>query len=528
MTRKLRLAALAVLAGCLWTGQAGAAVRLARVFSDNAVLQRDLPVPIWGWASPGDKVTVRFAGQAKTGTANEDGKWRVKLDPLPVNKTGATLVVACGDEQVTRNNLLVGEVWVCSGQSNMEMTVGGCLNFNNERTEADKYPLIRHIKVPNVDSGRPVEDLPGGNWTVCGANSVAGFTAAGYFFAREVVKALDVPVGLIGSNWGGTAIEPWTCYEGFTQVPELKRYADQVEPWLTTTAKGQANYLDFLAKLKAWLPGAQAAAEAKRPIPPMPVEPCAPGNAGQVTRLYNGLIAPIVGYGIRGALWYQGEANGGEGVSYYQKMHALVQGWRTVWGQGEFPFYWVQLANFQRSNPDAPSMGDGWAKVREAQAQAQDLPSSGMACIIDIGDGPDIHPKDKQDVGKRLALWALAKTYGQAGTVCSGPLYKSMAIEGAKVRVSFDSLGGGLVVGEKHLLDPFKETPGAKVKWLSLQGKDGTWQWADGVVEGNTLVVSSDKVKEPVAVRYAYTMNPEGCNLYNKEGLPVVPFRTDK
>ena len=243
--------------------------------------------------------------------------------------------------------------------------------------------------------------------------------------------------------------------------------------------------------------------------------------------LYNGMINPVVPYGIKGAIWYQGESNGGEGDSYYHKMRALIGGWRKVWNQGDFPFYHVQLANWQKPN-DNPAGGDGWAKVRMAQLQSLQIPNTGMAVSIDIGDAADIHPKNKFDVGERLALWALRDNYGKKDLVVSGPLYKSMKVDGNKIRVSFDHAGSGLMVGKKDGRNPTVEDKGGKLKRFAIAGEDKKWVWADAVIDGAAVVVSSPDVAKPVAVRYAFTMNPEGCNLYNKEGLPASPFRTDE
>ena len=243
--------------------------------------------------------------------------------------------------------------------------------------------------------------------------------------------------------------------------------------------------------------------------------------------IFNSMVSPLINYGIKGAIWYQGEANGGEGESYTHKMNALISGWRSLWKQGDFPFYYVQLANYQTSNPDNPAGGDGWAKTREAQLKTMAVvPNTGMAVIIDIGETSDIHPKNKQDVGKRLAAWALAKDYGKK-IVYSGPTYKEFKVEGNKIRISFDHTGNGLVAGKKEGLSPIKETPNGKLGWVAIAGEDKKWYWADAVIDGDTILVSSEKVPQPVAVRYAFAMNPQGANLYNKEGFPATPFRTD-
>ena len=458
---------------------ASAEVRMPALFGDGMVLQQEKPVPVWGWTDANGKVTVTFAGQEKSATANEKGKWLLKLDPLKTSKTPATMTVAAGDDSVTIENIVVGEVWLCSGQSNMEWTVGGC-NAPDDVAAAN-YPLIRTIKVPHKASAEPLDDF-NGSWTACDPKTVVSFTAVGYFFARAIHEELGVPIGLVNSSWGGTRVEPWTRRCGFAAVPELKELANK-----TYTAKSHQ-------------------------------EP---------TVLFKGMINPLVPLAIRGAIWYQGEANGGEGVSYYHKKQALIGGWRSRWGQGDFPFYFVQLANF-RTSPDDPKGGDGWARLREAQLHTLNVPNTGMAVIIDVGEAGDIHPKNKQDVGKRLALWALAKDYGKQDLVHSGPLQKATKVEGDKIRISFDHVGSGLIAGKKEGRGPVREVKDGELKWFAIADAEQKWHWAKAVIDGDTVVVSSEEVKAPVAVRYAFTMNPEGCNLYNKEGLPASPFRTDQ
>ena len=366
-------------------------------------------------------------------------------------------------------------------------------------------------------------------WIACTTEAVADFSAAGYFFAQRIAKELDLPVGLIYDNWGGTAIEPWIPAEGYrleASEPQVGEISRRVDSWNPATEIGRAACGQYLARLREWLPRAEVALAAKQAPPSAPPAPGPGSDEWAPTLLFNAMIAPVVPYAIRGALWYQGESNGEEGLTYLLKMKALIGGWRLLWGEGDFPFYYVQLANWMRSDPAKPAGGDGWAWLREAQFQALAVPNTGMAVAIDIGEVEDIHPKDKQDVGQRLALWALARTYGK-NIEFSGPLYKSRAIQGDKVRIVFDHAGGGLIVGEKNGLAPTKEVRGGKLKWFAIAGKDKVWHWADAVIDGQSVVVSSDKVAAPVAVRYAFTMNPEGANLYNKEGLPASPFRTD-
>ncbi len=514
----------------VWTasGILIADVRMPKIFGDNMVLQRDIPVPVWGWAEKGEAVTVSFAGQEKTATAGDDGRWTLKLDPMKANKEPGVFKVR-GKNEISCKNVLVGEVWICSGQSNMEMSVNGSLNAKEECAAATN-PIIRHIKVKNTQSHYPKDDISGNAWVECSPGTVGNFTAVGYFFARELVKELDVPVGLIGSNWGGTRIEPWTCPEGFKAVPELKGIVPQFEAWDVRTEAGQKAYGDQIANMKAWLEAAEKALAAKTPVPDAP-SPFPPADHQQPTKLFNAMINPLIPFAFRGAIWYQGESNGGEDIIYMHKMRALIEGWRKMWNQAgntDFPFYHVQLANFQNSDPNNAAGGDGWAKLRDAQRKSiTAIPHTGMAVIIDIGEAGDIHPKNKQDVGARLARWALAKDYGK-DIVFSGPLYKDMKVEGDKIRVSFDSVGGGLVIGEKKGLEPMTEVKDGKLKWFAIAGEDKKWQWADAVIDGGTVVVSSPNVKQPVAVRYSFMMNPVGANLYNREGLPASPFRTDE
>jgi sialate O-acetylesterase len=501
-----------------------AAQSMPHIFSDNMVLQRDRPVPIWGWADPGETVEVAFGAQVKKATVDADGKWLVRLDAMPANRTGQDLRISGGDSD-TFTNVLVGDVWVCSGQSNMEFGVGGSLNAKAEAAAANS-PIIRFIHVPRVVGAFPESDFKA-SWQVATPAAVGDCTAVGYFFARELVQQLDVPMGLIHSNWGGTAIEPWICREGLAAVPELKDQSKRVNDTYPDSEAGLRQFQDYMAKMKMWVPLAEKSVAERAVPPPMPDLPAAfTVSSGQATQLYNGMIAPAVPYGIKGVLWYQGEANGGEGDSYFQKMKALVGGWRQVWKQGDFPFYFVQLANFQTSDPGKPEMGDGWARLREAQMKALTIPGTGMGVIIDIGEANDIHPKNKQDVGKRLAAWALARDYGRKGE-CSGPLFQKCTPEGGKLRITFDHADSGLMIGEKSGLEPAKALPDGKLKWLSIAGDDKKFYWADAVVDGRTLVVSSAMVANPVTVRYAFTNNPQGPCLYNKEGFPASPFRAD-
>ncbi|OGV39623.1 MAG: hypothetical protein A2020_02855 [Lentisphaerae bacterium GWF2_45_14] len=501
-------------------------VKMPSIFSDDMVLQRDIPLNVWGWASPSEKVTVSFAGQTVSADADKNGKWEVKLNPVPLNKDAQEMTVS-GKNKLIFKNVLVGDVWVCSGQSNMQMAVNGVLDAGNEIASSNNL-LIRQIKINTKTALYPKDDVSSSKWTPASPQTVAFFTAAGYFFAREIAKEADVPVGLINTSWGGTRIEPWISEAGFRKIPELKSISEQVDGWISTTETGKKNFLKYIEEMKVWIPAAETALNEGKMPPPSPILPGLTNDHQKPTMIFNAMVNPIIRYGIKGAIWYQGESNGYEGGSYAHKMNALISDWRSLWKQGDFPFYFVQLANYQRSNPDRPEGGDGWAKLREAQLKTLSVvPNTGMAVIIDIGDDANIHPENKQDVGKRLAAWALAKDYGK-NVVPSGPLYKGFKVEGNKIRISFDHIGNGLIAGEKKGLAPMRETPRAGLKSFAIAGADKKWYWADAVIDGDTVLVACGKVPKPIAVRYAFSMNPpQGVNLYNKEGLPASPFRTD-
>jgi sialate O-acetylesterase len=349
------------------SGSVSAAVRLPKIFSDNMILQQEMPVPVWGWADKGEKVTVSFtpsagSGQAyqeKTSVAGNDGRWKVTLDPMRSSKMPAELKIV-GTNVITVRNILVGEVWLCSGQSNMVLTLKQVAAFD-DASVAD-HPFIRHFGVPNKADQLRKDDLDGGAWTVCTPKSVLEFTAVGFFFGRELAKHLDVPVGLINSSWGGTPIEAWTAPEGLRQVPEIASILTQVEEWDPSTPVGGIKHAEFIAKVKEWVSKAEEALAVKSALPPIPVAPNANINQYSPTTLFNCMINPLIPFAIRGAIWYQGEANGYEGMSYLYKMKGLVGGWRQLWKQGDFPFYFVQLANFQSGDPK-----NVWQKLRQAQ-----------------------------------------------------------------------------------------------------------------------------------------------------------------
>ncbi len=507
---------------------AGAELRTAKIFNNHMVLQREQPVPVWGWAKAGATVTVKFADQQKTATTDSEGKWLLRLDPLQLSSEGTAMEISSSSGEVLKyGNILVGDVWICSGQSNMEWSVRQSANPQQE-IQNGNHPMIRLFNVPGHEiSPVPIQELRGGAaWQICDPNSVANFSAVGYYFGRELNSQTKVPIGLLGTNWGGTRVEPWTPPVGFASQPELKPVFDHVTNQLPSSELGKKAWDQYFQQQENWLPVAKQWLASGKGLPPQPAPP-GPTNPGQPTAIYNAMVAPLVPYAVKGAIWYQGESNSGEGMGYLPKLKALVEGWRKIWNQGEHPFYFyvVQLANFQGANPD-PAGGDGFARVRVAQKEILQTPDTGLACIIDIGEANDIHPKNKQDVGKRLAQWALRDVHGKTETVVSGPIYQSMKVEGNAIRISFDYAGGGLIAGKKTGLDPVAETTD-KLQRFAICGEDRKWHWADAKIDGETVIVTSPQVSTPIAVRYAYSGNPEGANLYNKAGLPAVPFRTD-
>ena len=647
---------------------AAADLQVTGLFGDNMVLQQGMKAPVWGLAEPGEKVAVQFAGQRLETAADREGRWKVALKPLQASAEPRPMTITCGKDTLTIKGVLVGEVWLASGQSNMELTLANVQNKDQETAAAD-FPQIRFFNVPKVPAQAP-QDRCGGTWVVCSPQTVGGTSAAGYFFVRNLYQSLKVPVGLIHTSWGGTAAQPWTPLAAMKAIPALKPVADQFEQkanyytagpyandqnkvwqkydetnaqWLAGVAKDDPGirdkWFDPQAKLDGWKPirlpnatagdpwhflgivwvrkevdippawvgkdltlqlgvideadttyvngtevGAmwsgkpgRATTPREYPVPaalvksakvviavrvmnlysfggllgpasklalllkgkadeppvslvgtwqykiaeaidrsdiPRPENmppPFFPGS-NLPTALYNGMIAPLVPYAIRGAIWYQGESNAGQPEIYRDLFPAMIRSWRQAWGQGDFAFEFVQLPNFQAVQ-QAPVEARSWADLRDAQTAALALPNTGMAITIDIGEAGNIHPRNKQDVGKRLALVALAQTYGQK-IECSGPLYSGMKVADSKVRLTFKHVAGGLVA------------KGGDLVGFAVAGDDKVFHVAQAKIEGAMVIVSSEKVAKPVAVRYAWANNPI-CNLFNKEGLPASPFRTD-
>lgn len=507
------IAGLTLGAAVLAAVPAVANVTLPHVFGSHMVLQRDQPLPVWGWAEPGEKVSVQLGDQAAVTTvANPSGEWRVTLPKMAAG--GPLTMKINGQNSIELNDVLIGEVWLCSGQSNMEWPVVASLNPEQEAAAAN-HPNIRHIKVPRGTASVPAKDFQG-EWQVCSPQTVGSFTACGYFMARELNKTLNVPIGLINSSWGGTLIEPWTPPAGFAQVPELAFISDKVAKAGPLTAEYKEGLSKYLDTLDGWTRSAREAVGQSKSIaqmPPFPSDHIPLGERAnphtQPTTLYNAMIHPLVPYAIRGAIWYQGESNHAEGKLYTAKMKALIAGWRGLWGS-DLPFHYVQIAPFAYGNEPASILAEFW----EAQAAALSIPNTGMVVTTDIGDYNDIHPKNKQEVGRRLALLALKNTYGQTNVVASGPTFKGMSIEGNKLRLRFDHVGGGLTSRDGKPLNHFE-----------IIGKDTDWTPATAVIEGDAVILSSEQVKEPAAMRFAWH-KAALPNLMNKEGLPASAFRS--
>jgi len=498
---------LVVLSFVVLCAPAVADVTLAPVFTDHAVLQREKPLPVWGKAEAGERVAVAFAGQTVGTTADKDGRWIVYLAPLAASSMPAELLVT-GKNVVRLSDVLVGDVWLLSGQSNMEWPVERAMNWQEETATAN-FPLIRHIKFKKTIAGAPADTVEndGAGWRVCTPEVAKWFSAVGFFFARDIQPRIGVPVGLINSTYGGTPVEGWMSEAALASDPA---FAVVGERWQTAMVTAPEDRARFDAAVEVWKAG-EAAAKAKgekytAPWPPNP----ASVKWFQPAGLYNGMIAPILPVAVKGVLWYQGETNGERPEEYAKLFAAMITHWRAHLGQGDVPFFWVQLANFGGGYPDAVN----WAKLRDAQTETLALPNTGQAVAIDIGDANDIHPTNKQEVGRRLALIARAKVYG--GSVdFAGPTFKSAERDGAAMRVSFDFAGNGLISKDKPLQS------------FQVAGADQTFFPAIAKIDGETVIVSAADVKEPVAVRYAWTNAPE-ANLYNGAGLPAVPFRSDR
>lgn len=636
----------AIVAFLLLTQACQAEVKVANIFGDNMVLQRGQNVNIFGTAEPGELVTVVVREQTALAKADQDGRWIAKLEPLAVGEPFEVLISG-KDNQITLKNVLAGEVWICSGQSNMEWSVAASGNPAKEIAAAN-WPMIRHVDIDNTTSPMPRAEANNSGWQVCSPETAGNFSAVAYYFGRQLHQELDVPIGLINTTWGGTIVETWISAETLSNNDDLRvrvneiqknasqlgaaieNYQVQITDWNAKFAKAMENadkdsswandvddsswdlqkipgrwsgalrsfdgvmwYRKTIDVPNAWkgkaatlmlgkiddsdqtyvngkrvgstdnwnvlrsyeIPadsmgddqltiavrvtdfhgegGFHSPADAMKlkvgeetmslagewkykigsdfaDLPPHPTNPAMSGP-NHPTLLFNAMVNPIIPVTFKGVIWYQGESNCSRAYQYRELFPLLIQDWRTRW-DSEFPFYWVQLANFTQAATE-PGPSD-WAELREAQSMTLKLPKTGQAVIIDIGEARDIHPKNKQDVGKRLALHALAKDYGK-DVEFSGPRYRSATREGKHIRISFDHVSGGLVA------------KGGPLQRFQIAGENQKFVWANAKIDDNEIVVSHPDVPNPVAVRYAWANNPEGCNLYNQAGLPASPFRTD-
>jgi sialate O-acetylesterase len=621
-------------------------VRIPRIIGSNMVVQRNMPITLWGWADSREKVTITFAGKSLSSKADNQGKWKIVFPSMDAG--GPYSMEIRGKNLMVLHNIMVGEVWICSGQSNMEFVVKSSIN-GPEEAQAAIYPEVRLFDVPNRVAFSPAEDVTGGEWMECSPATVANFSAVGYFFGRDLFQDLKVPVGLISTNWGGTLIESWTSEDALYTVPERRSSVDRlrnldlekveadqkqrvsyIKSLVTGTTDGivnnkaiwsAADYDDKdWAQMKVpglWeqslLPGLDGVVWFRREVEipenmmqsdvilslgkiddsditwfngtqigsmvnkynteryySVPGDLLKPGKNIITVRiedtgggggfwsadsmmylqglnqriplagdwkfkinplqysfdeslsgpndypcvLYNGMIYPLLNYAVKGALWYQGESNADEAYLYRTLLPLMINNWRDKWNNPDLVFLIVQLANFQQPS-DKPGNSD-WAELREAQQMALSLPLTGMAVTIDIGDAEDIHPRDKQDVGFRLFLAARKIAYHE-NIVFSGPVYKSYTIEANRIVIAFEHTGNGLVARDKY----------GYVKGFAISGADQNFKWARAMIKGDQVVVFYTEVTETVAVRYAWADNPDDANLYNKEGLPAAPFRTD-
>ncbi|MEM1136190.1 MAG: sialate O-acetylesterase [Bacteroidota bacterium] len=642
--KKMKATIILCLCTFLLIFQSYAKVEPALLFSDHMVLQRNVEVPVWGWAAKRERITVEFNNQVIQTKADKSGKWMLKLAPTAAGGP-YKMTIKGKNNTIVIEDILVGEVWVCSGQSNMEWMVKNSNDAEKEIANANDK-LIRHFKVSREISSKVKDKLPGGKWDVCSSETVSTFTAVGYFFAKQLRAKLNVPIGLVNSSWGGTNVETWTSSGAISTIPKYTKIANDMQNlnmeemyaqqladlkakigdfpekdagikdgkaiwaasdlddaqwsdmnlpglwenkglpgvdgvvWFRkavelTDEEAAQKYTLHLSKIddsdKAWINGelvgqtkdayneerkyevASGILKPGKNVITIRIEDTGGGGGvwgaaeifklaslqktielagswkykigeGKVAAkkspnsypslLFNAMLNPLIPYAMKGVIWYQGESNAGQAYTYRALFPLLIKDWREKWGAGDFPFLWVQLANFKEV-AEQP-IGSDWAELREAQTMTLSLPNTGQAVIIDIGEADDIHPRNKQDVGLRLSLAARKIAYGEE-IVYSSPMYKEMKLEGNKVRISFDHTGSGLMIKDKY----------GYINGFAVAGADKKFHWAMAELVGDEVVIYSDKVSNPVAVRYGWADNPDDLNLYNKEGLPACPFRTD-
>jgi sialate O-acetylesterase len=481
-------------------------VKLASLITDNSVLQRNKVINIWGQADNGEMVTVSLGSQTKITYAGADNNWMVKLDPMPAGGPYELRI-----NETLLKNILIGEVWLCSGQSNMGLTVKNAANGLEEIAKAD-YPSIRLFSVKTAMKDT-MQVYCKGNWIECSPKTIGNFSAVAYYFGRELFNELKIPIGLIQSCVGGTAAECWmdkrVLESNEVFKPILTNWEEKIKKYPLELSIFKENYNSLIQK---WKEDSTTAMNNGKMPPRKPSEPDGPGSRNTPSGFYNGMIAPLIPYTIQGAIWYQGEANAKRPHQYRKLFSALIKSWREKWGLGDFPFYYVQLPNLNRESEPSKS---GWTELRESQLMSLNIPNTGMVTTIDIGESANLHPKNKQEVGRRLALIAESKIYNKK-VFCSGPLFKSMKIDGPIVRLTFDNIADGLIAKESDVLTGFM-----------IASRDKKFLPANAIIEGNLILVWNKSIESPLAVRYAWADDPKG-NLYNSAMLPASPFRTDE
>lgn len=510
-------------------GGRAAEVRLASLFTDGMVLQQHRRIPVWGWGEPGVSVRIEFNGGKTAGTVNADGTWQVVLEALEGGYTERDMVITVGDQTTTLHEVVVGEVWLCSGQSNMEYKLQPLADLPGAQnapaasaylkqvlnTADDSY--LRHITVPHASSFSESLKVFEGRWEKATKGRIGTFSATAYFFGRELREKLDVPVGLINSSWGNTQIESWMPKAAFEDDGILAHRYRELSGRLQQNLEAydeDEERRDYEERLKTWEEGGRKGRKPRFKESPLLFK-------NNPTGLYNAMIHPLVPYGIRGCIWYQGEANRFKPAHYAEKMAALIQSWRAVWDNGDFPFYYVQLAGFAD-----PKKGEGWVAIQHEQVKVLSEKNVGIAITNDIGEAKEIHPRNKVDVGRRLAAWALAKDYGVEMKAYCGPLYQKHQIDGKSIVVSFGHEGSGLMAGEKQALDEVRSS-GQPLQGFEICGTDGKWKPAAAeILSPDTVKVSHPDIPQPAHVRYAWSCYPEGANLYNQEGFPAALFST--
>jgi len=491
--------------------QSFAIVKLPAIFSDNMVLQQDETIRIWGWADPGEKIEVKLYKQKVSTIAKPDSSWQVDFKPVKSGKTYELIVK--GNNKLRVKNILAGEVWVCGGQSNMRWHIENS-DGAEEALEYADYPKIRLFTVKPQASSLLQKDCKG-EWIVVEPNhkELARFSAVGYYFGRQLHRKLGMPVGLIDNSWGGTPVEAWMSDKAMNSNADFKFYLDQRDKWVANSDMNREKFEQD--KLKLWRVIEKQAKENGETPPKKPRTPNSLRPQRYASYLYNGMVYPISNFTIKGAIWYQGESNSGKPQFYQSMFETMIADWRKAWNHGNFPFYFTQLS-WNKTDPiDEPGKSK-YAVIREAQLQSLKIINTGMVVTTDIGEVNNIHPRNKLDVGLRLARWALKNDYGFSDMEISGPIYKSMKIDGDEIIISFDENTKALKVKHWGLMQ------------IAIAGEDRKFVWANYKIRGNKLVVWSDEIENPIAVRYAWADVPIGANLYGSNGLPASPFRTDK